>query len=325
MNRTSPHNGGMHGMKREIGWAQITRDPDTVLTVGTFDGVHRGHQAILRYLLERADMRDGTSTVISFDPHPREVVGNESVPLLTTVDERAQLFEQFGLDRFVVIPFTHEFRQVRATEYVEDILLGRVGLKEIVIGYDHAFGKDREGDRELLERMGEAHGFSVDVIPAQAVDHDVVSSSKIRTLLAEEGDVARANELLGHRYALSGQVERGEGRGRKIGYPTANMDVLDDRKLVPKIGVYAIRVRIGDGSQTYDAMMNIGRRPTFDGMDVTVEAHLFGFDGNLYGETLRVEFLRRLRDEQKFDSVDALVMQLSEDEAHCKRVIEALD
>lgn len=325
MNPPSPHNGDTHRMKREIGWAEITRDPETVLTVGSFDGVHRGHQAILRYLLKRAEVRNGTSTVISFDPHPREVVGDAPVPLLTTIDERAGLCEQFGLDRFVVIPFTPAFRELCARAYVEDILLERVGLKEIVIGYDHAFGKDREGDRELLERMGAAHGFSVDVISAQAVDQDIVSSSQIRTLLADDGDIARANELLGHRYALSGQVERGEGRGRKIGYPTANLAVLDDRKLIPKIGVYAVRVRIGDAEPTYDAMMNIGRRPTFDGMDVTVEAHLFGFDGNLYGETLRVEFLRRLRDEQKFDSVDALVMQLSEDEVHCKRVIEALD
>ena len=312
-------------MKREIGWAQIVRDPDTVLTVGTFDGVHRGHQAILRYLLKRAEKRDGTSTLISFDPHPREVVNDESVPLLTTVEERAQFCEQFGLDRFVIIPFTSEFRQVEATDYVEDILLGRIGLKEIVIGYDHAFGKNREGNRELLEQLGDAHSFTVDVIPAQAVDHDVVSSTKIRVLLAESGDIVRTNDLLGHRYTLSGRVEHGAGRGRQIGYPTANLDVTHDRKLIPKIGVYAVQAQIGDTQRTYDAMMNIGRRPTFDGMTVTVEVHLLGFDGDLYGDILRVEFLRRLRDEQKFESVDQLVTQLSEDKAHCRRVIEALD
>lgn len=312
-------------MKREIGLDATTPDDDAVVTVGTFDGVHRGHQAILHYLTERARQQEGVSTVVSFDPHPREVVHDESVALLTTIDERAALLEEYGLDRFVVIPFTRQFAQLSPEAYVKEILLQRVGLKEIVIGYDHRFGRNREGDRELLERMGEAHGFSVDVIPPQEVNHDVVSSSKIRALLAEEGDVQRATEMLGHPYALAGTVEEGEGRGRKLGYPTANIAVGDDRKLIPKIGVYATRVRVGDTAPTYGGMMNIGRRPTFDGMDVTVEVHLLGFEGSIYGETLRVEFLQRLRDEQKFDSVDALVAQLSRDEEHCRTVLNAME
>lgn len=312
-------------MKREIGLDAITPNDEAVVTVGTFDGVHRGHQAILKYLMERARQQDGVSTVVSFDPHPREVVHDESVSLLTTIDERAALLEAYGLERFVVIPFTQSFAQLRPKAYVEEILLQRVGLKEIVIGYDHRFGRNREGDRELLERMGEAHGFSVDVIPPQEVDHDVVSSSKIRALLAEEGDVQRATEMLGHPYALTGTVEEGEGRGRKLGYPTANIAVRDERKLIPQIGVYATRVRVGDTAPVYGGMMNIGRRPTFDGMDVTVEVHLLEFEGSIYGETLRVEFLQRLRDEQKFDSVDALVAQLSRDEEHCRSVLNALE
>ena len=312
-------------MKREFGLDAVAADDNAVVTVGTFDGVHRGHQAILHYLMERARARNGVSTVVSFDPHPREVVHGESVPLLTTIEERAELLEAQGLDRFVVIPFTKSFAQLRPQAYVEEILLGRVGLKEIVIGYDHRFGRNREGDRELLERMGEAHGFTVDVIPPQEVNHDVVSSSTIRRLLGEEGDVERATDMLGHSYALRGTVERGEGRGHKLGYPTANIAVSDDRKLVPRIGVYATRVRIGDTEPTYGGMMNIGRRPTFEGMNVTVEVHLLGFEGSLYGETLHVEFLRRLRDEQKFDSPDALVAQLSRDEEHCKRVLNAME
>lgn len=312
-------------MKREIGLEAITPDERAVVTVGTFDGVHRGHQAILRYLTERARERQGVSTVVSFDPHPREVVHGESVPLLSTIRERAALLEQYGLERFVVIPFTKTFAQLSPQAYVDEILLQRVGLKEIVIGYDHRFGKNREGDRELLERMGSAHGFSVDVIPPQEVDHDVVSSSKIRALLAEEGDVHRAAEMLGRPYALHGTVQEGEKRGRKLGYPTANIGVSDPDKLIPRIGVYATRVQVGDTAPVYGGMMNIGRRPTFDEMDVTVEVHLLGFEGSIYGEMLHVEFLQRLRDEQKFDSVDALVAQLSRDEKHCRSVLNATE
>lgn len=312
-------------MKREFGLDAVVPNPEAVVTVGTFDGVHRGHQAILRYLLARAQKRNGVSTVVSFDPHPREVVHDERVPLLTTVEERAALLDAHGLDRFVVIPFTKVFARLAPRAYVEEILLARVGLKEIVIGYDHRFGRDREGDRALLERMGAAHDFSVDVIPPQEVDHDVVSSSAIRRLLAEEGDVQRAAELLGRPYTLGGLVERGEGRGRQLGYPTANIAVRSDRKLVPAIGVYAVRVGIGEGGPLYGGMMNIGRRPTFEGMDVTVEVHLLDFEGDLYGETLRVEFLRRLRDEQKFDGPDVLVAQLSRDEEHCRRVLNAME
>jgi len=312
-------------MKREIGLEAITPDEHAVVTVGTFDGVHRGHQAILRYLTERARQQQGVSTVVSFDPHPREVVHGESVPLLSTIRERAALLEQHGLERFVVIPFTKTFAQLSPQAYVDEILLQRVGLKEIVIGYDHRFGKNREGDRELLERMGSAHGFSVDVIPPQEVDHDVVSSSKIRALLADDGDVHRAAELLGRPYALHGTVQEGEKRGRKLGYPTANIGVSDPDKLIPRIGVYATRVQVGDTAPIYGGMMNIGRRPTFDEMDVTVEVHLLGFEGSIYGEMLHVEFLQRLRDEQKFDSVDALVAQLSRDEKHCRSVLNAAE
>lgn len=311
-------------MDFEYGLDDITPDANSVVTVGTFDGVHRGHQAIIDYLIARAEKQSGRSTVVSFDPHPREVVHGDPVSLLTTVDERASLLEEHGLDRFVVIPFTEDFAQLSAVDYVEKILLERIGLKEIVVGYDHRFGRDREGDRDLLEKLGSKHGFSVDVIPAQDVDDDVVSSSRIRSLLDEEGKVEEAATHLGRCYMLRGTVERGAGRGRKIGYPTANLAISDQRKLIPKIGVYATLVEIEGRPGRHGGMMNIGRRPTFDEMDVTVEVHLLDFEGDLYGETLTVEFLRRLRDEQKFESVDALAMQLSEDETHCKKVIRSL-
>lgn len=309
-------------MKREIGWDAITRDERSVLTVGTFDGVHRGHQAIIEYLLQRTDEQGGTSTLVSFDPHPRSVVHDQDVPLLTTVEERASILEGLGLDRLVVIPFSEAFAQLEPESYVEEVLVERIGLREITVGYDHRFGRDREGDVEQLQALGETYGFDVDIIPAQEIDHQVVSSSRIRDLLLEEGAVQRARELLGRPYALTGTVERGDGRGRKIGYPTANLVVPDSRKVVPKVGVYATRVMLPDGSRRW-GMMNIGTRPTFDGMNETVEVHVLDFDGNLYGETLRVQFLQRLRDEHKFESVDALKTQLSEDKRHCKQVVEA--
>jgi len=310
-------------MKREIGWDEITHDDRSVVTVGTFDGVHRGHRAIIEYLKQRAEEQSGPSTLVSFDPHPRTVVHGEEVPLLTTVSERADLLEDLGLYRFVVIPFSMDFAQLGPEKYVRDVLVQRIGMQEITVGYDHRFGKDRAGDVELLRELGEEYGFEVDVIPPQEVDHDVVSSSTIRTLLQEEGAIKEANERLGRPYQIKGVVARGEGRGRKLGYPTANLALADARKLVPKRGVYATTVTLPNG-QDRGGMMNIGRRPTFDEMDVTVEVHLFDFEGDLYGESLSVQFLQRLRDEQKFESADALAAQLSEDERRCRTVVEAM-
>ena len=311
-------------MRREIGWDDIERDDRSVLTVGTFDGVHRGHRAIIDHLRSRAREHEGRSTLISFDPHPRSVVHGQEVPLLTTVEERAALLEELGLDRFVVIPFSMDFARLSPVDYVEEVLVDRIGVHEITVGYDHRFGRNREGDVDLLRECGERHGFAVDVIPPQKVDRDVVSSRGIRDTLLSAGDVERAAEQLGRPYQLEGTVARGEGRGRQIGYPTANLALEDPRKLVPKRGVCATRVRLPTG-ETRGGMMNIGRRPTFDEMEVTVEVHLFDFEGDLYGETLSVQFLQRLRDEQKFDSPDDLAMQLSEDERHCRTIVEEVD
>lgn len=311
-------------MRRELGWDDIERDDRSVLTVGTFDGVHRGHQAIIDHLRARAQEHDGLSTLISFDPHPRSVVHGEEVPLLTTVEERAALLEALGLDRLVVIPFSMDFARLEPVDYVEEVLVARIGIQEITVGYDHRFGRDREGDVDLLRECGDRLGFAVDVISPQTVDRDVVSSRKIRDTLLSTGDVQKAAEQLGRPYQLTGLVSRGEGRGREIGFPTANLALEDSRKLVPKRGVYATRVTLPNG-KTRGGMMNIGRRPTFDEMEVTVEVHLFDFEGDLYGETLSVQFLQRLRDEQKFDSPEDLAMQLSEDERHSRTIVEDVD
>lgn len=309
-------------MIRQFGLDQIRHDPTSVLTVGTFDGVHVGHQAILKYLASRARERGGSSVVLSFDPHPREVVTGKAMPLLTTIAERADAVEAIGIDRFVILPFTKAFSMLPAEEFVEDILVRRIGLREIVIGYDHAFGHDRRGNAALLKQMGDDRGFTVDIIPAQVVAEHVVSSTQIRKLLESEGDVVSAAEMLGRNYSLRGTVVQGEGRGRSIGFPTANLDVEHPRKVVPAVGVYAVRVvrDVTDG-HALPGMMNIGFRPTFGDGERTVEVHLLDFDGTLYGDVLRIEFVARMRDERRFTSKEKLVQQLSEDRSRCKQLL----
>lgn len=305
-------------MKREFGLDQIVKDDRSLVTVGTFDGVHLGHQSIIKYLVERARKHDAVSVALSFDPHPREVLRNQPVPLLTTIEERAQVFESLGLDRFIVIPFTLAFAGTRADSFVTDVLVSRIGLREVVIGYDHGFGKGREGDSTLLRALGKEHGFTVDVIPAQVLEKDVVSSTRIREALTDEGDVALASKLLGRTYGLSGTVVKGDGRGRTIGYPTANIAVDDDRKVIPKRGVYAVKVQVDGESRHYEGMLNIGFRPTFEGEDLRIEVHLFDYDGRLYDRQITVAFYERIRDEKKFSSVDELIQQLSRDKERCR-------
>ena len=309
-------------MKRAFGKEHIERDPSSLVTVGTFDGVHLGHQAILRYLIERARQQGGRSVVLSFDPHPREVLTGQPVPLLTTIDERADLLETFGLDRFVVLPFTKQFAALPPEQFVTEYLVERIGLQEIVIGYDHGFGRGRQGGRKLLEALGQKRGFTVDVIPPRVVEDSVVSSSRIRECLAEKGDVASAARMLGYDYALTGQVIAGDGRGREIGFPTANLAIEHERKVVPRRGVYAVRVHLEGYTSPRGGMMNIGLRPTFGGTTEHLEVHLFNFVDTIYGRRLRVEFVERMRDERKFNSIDELVGQLSEDRQRCKRALE---
>lgn len=309
-------------MRREFGYDHITRDASSVITTGTFDGVHRGHQAIIRYLVDRARHVGGTSTVISFDPHPREVLSRTPVPLLTTLDERAVLLEALGVDRFVVLPFNRYLSLMEPERYVAELLLGRIGMREAVIGYDHHFGKSRAGDRYLLESLGEEHGFTVDVIPEQVERGITVSSTEIRRELVEDGDAERAAQLLGRPYFFSGLVVRGNQRGRSIGYPTANLRPLNSRKVVPKVGVYAVEVTLPDGRRA-DGMMNVGRRPTFEEEGaLTLEVHIFDFSDDIYGSDLDVSVVKRLRDESPFSGAAALRDQLVEDALNARQALE---
>lgn len=311
-------------MMRAVMLGEVRADAHSVVTVGTFDGVHLGHQALLRYVLGRARERGCRSTAVTFDPHPREIVHGERVRLLSTVDERAEVMGALGMDLLVVVPFTPSFAQMGAYQFVKDVLVERVGMQEIVIGYDFTFGHAREGDGKLLERLGAEFGFGVDVIPAQLLDTGVVSSSTVRNVLVEQGDVSRAASMLNRRYTLDALVVRGDTRGKKLGYPTANLRLIDGRKVVPKIGVYAVGVKIDQRDGFLPGMMNIGRRPTFGDGDVRLEVHILDFEGDLYEKRIRVAFVERVRDEKKFESVEALVEQLSRDENRCRALLEAV-
>ena len=282
-----------------------------VATVGTFDGVHRGHWAVLEEIARRASARGGTSLLVTFDPHPLEVVNPQAAPLLlTTPDEKRLILAQSPLDRVAFVRFTHELAEFPPERFVREVLEERFHVAELVIGYDHGFGRARAGDVAFLRQLGERDGFAVDVVPAVMIDGRPVSSSLIRRAVAG-GDLDSAAHAMGRPYAVTGSVVRGAGRGRAIGVPTVNLAPPPPRKLLPPDGVYAARVAWRGG--VHGAMLNLGARPTFGDQARTLEAHLFDFAGDLYGETVTVEFIRWLRDVVRFDSAEALQRQLEAD------------
>lgn len=299
-------------MKLEYGLAACQRDLSSIVTVGSFDGVHAGHQAVLAYVIRRAAALRACSTVLTFEPHPREVLSGRPMPLLTTIEEKATILESLGLCRLIVVEFTRDFAALVPQEYVRRILAGRIGLKEIVVGHNHGFGRNRGGDVDLLRHMGPELGFSVDVLPHEFVGAHKVSSRLIRTLIADEGDMRTAHTLLTRPFAFKGRVQRGAGRGRLIGYPTANLEMLSRSKVIPKTGVYVVKALLE--GLVFDGMMNIGYRPTVsDGQQLHLEVHLFDFGKSIYGQMLEVRFLHRLRDEIRFSSVAELTRQLTQD------------
>jgi len=290
--------------------------PGAVVTLGTFDGLHRGHQAVLAEVRERARAKRLTSVLVTFDPHPLEVVNPAAAPkLLTLPDEKRELVAAQGIEQFVVLPFTPAVAQLDAEAFVRR-LCDAYAMRELVMGYDHGFGRGRAGDVELVKRLGSSEQFAVTVVAAVRDDGQPISSTLIRTGVAH-GELDAAARWLGRPYGMRGRVVRGAGRGRTIGVPTLNLEPPDPRKLLPPDGVYAVRVTIRDretgrGNQ-YGGMMNQGPRPTFGEQARTLEIHLFDFAGELYGETVAVEWVRRLRDVQAFASREALVAQLERD------------
>ncbi|MCF0063137.1 bifunctional riboflavin kinase/FAD synthetase [Dyadobacter chenwenxiniae] len=283
-----------------------------VVTSGTFDGVHLGHKKILSRLREISEQSGGETVVLTFWPHPRTVVSEDSqgLQLLSTIDEKIELFSQLGIHHLLIVPFTRAFSELSSHEYIKEILVDKIGTKKLVIGYDHRFGRNREGSFGFLQDNCASYGFEVEEISREDIENMAVSSSRIRKALVT-GHVEEANELLGRPYTLSGTVVKGKQLGRTIGFPTANVHLHESYKLIPMNGVYVIHATY-NGEQ-FKGMLNIGVRPTVDGSMRTIEANLFDFDKEIYGEDLKLELLHYLRPEQKFESLDMLVRQINID------------
>ena len=283
-----------------------------VVTSGTFDGVHLGHQKILQRLVQATREMNGQSVVITYWPHPRLVL--ETAPtnlhLLSTIEERIEQLAAFGIDYLLIIPFTREFANLESETFISDVLIKTIGTKKLVIGYDHRFGKNRTGSFEYLQQHAPELGFTVEEIPRQDIDQVAVSSTKIRHALTS-GDLNTATAFLGRFYALPGRVIKGKQLGRTLGYPTANLDVTDRHKLVPAQGIYAVRVKVKN--QLFGGMLSIGTNPTVGGTQQTIEVNIFDFAADIYGEEITVYFVERIRPEENFAGLDALTQQLHQD------------
>jgi riboflavin kinase/FMN adenylyltransferase len=295
----------------------------SVITIGTFDGVHIGHQKIIKKLTQKAFDNNLISVVLTFFPHPRMVLQqNSNIKLLNTIAERKEILSALGLDYIYVQEFTIDFANLTAREFVKTVLVDQLKAKHVIIGYDHHFGKDRAANINDLKAFGTEFGFEVEEISAQDVEDVAVSSTKIRNAL-KAGDIQTATAFLGYNYYINGTVVSGKGFGKKMEFPTANINVDEAYKLIPKNGVYAVSSLYN--GKIITGMMNIGINPTFDTDKKTIEAHFFDFNENLYGQDLKITFLDRLRDEHKFESVEALMAQLTQDRTKARQIIAALN
>lgn len=285
---------------------------NSVVTIGTFDGVHVGHQKIINRLITTAKKEDLQSVVLTFFPHPRMVLQNDAdIKLINTIEERQNIFEKLGLDCLFIKQFTRDFSRWSAEDFVKNLLVDKLHAKKVIIGYDHHFGRNRSANIDDLKTYGELYNFEVEEISAQEIDDVSVSSTKIRKALLD-GDIKTANSYLGYNFMLSGTIVTGKGLGNTIGFPTANLKVNESYKLIPKQGVYIVQSTI-NGNIVY-GMMNIGLNPTVNSsMNESIEIHFFNFNESIYNLNLKIELLDRIRDEQKFDSLDALTMQLKQD------------
>lgn len=307
-------------MKEYKGANSFSSDRQTVVTIGTFDGVHAGHRKIIERLVNAAKANNLDSVVLTFFPHPRMVLQKESgIQLINTIRERKELLEQTGIDYLVVHPFTHQFSRLTAVEFVRDILVHKLRAKKIIIGYDHRFGRNRTADINDLRQFGKEFDFEVEEISQQDVEEVAVSSTKIRKALLD-GRVERANMYLQHPFSLTGTIVKGRGIGKDLGFPTANLQVQEEYKLIPKNGVYVVRSSI-DG-ETCFGMMNIGTNPTVGGREKTIETFFFDLDRDLYNKELQIELLVRIRDEKKFDSVNDLQVAMKQDRAFSQQYIK---
>lgn len=286
-------------------------DKQTVITIGTFDGVHIGHQKIITRLINTGNSEGLQSVILTFFPHPRMVLQKDSnIKLINTIDERHDILNNSELNFLVVKKFTQEFSRLSAEDFVKDILVDKLNAKKVIIGYDHRFGRNRNADINDLKAFGETYGFEVEEISAQDIDDVAVSSTKIRTAIMQ-GDIQKANAYLGYKFMLTGNVSKGKGLGKQLGFPTANINIEEDYKIIPKQGSYIVSSTIND-TEVF-GMMNIGMNPTVNGNSQTIEIHFFNFDEDIYGNNIKINLHHRIRNEEKFDSVDALKVQLAKD------------
>lgn len=292
-----------------------------VVTIGIFDGVHIGHRKLLKRILDSAREINGEAVLLSFFPHPRVILQPElgDLRLINTLDEKISLLQNIGIQHVIIHPFDVEFSNISSEDFVRNILVKKLKVKRLVIGYDHRFGKDRSGSFELLQSDGILYGFEVEEIPAQDIQHINISSSKIRQAL-KDGDINRANEFLGYEYFIRGTVVSGDQIGRMIHFPTANIYIEEKYKLIPSEGVYAVKVNVRN--QWFSGMLNIGHRPTLPGKEFSIEVHILDFNEEIYGESIQVNLIRRIRDEIKFEDLIALKEQLLKDKETIKTILQ---
>ncbi len=295
---------------------------NAVVTVGSFDGLHLGHFKILNEVKKVVAGKKGTGFLITFEPHPRFVLSKDfEMKLLTSLDEKKEILEKAGIENLMVINFTKEFSQLTSDEFIKKFIVDKIGASHMVIGHDHKFGKDRLGDVVKLSQVGKLYNFDVTDVSAESMNGEIISSTKIRNFLFE-GDIEKANLFLQRNYSLSGKIVIGAQRGRTLGFPTANVKLDEHRKAVPKNGVYITKCRLED--EIHFGIMNIGFRPTFENKhELVLEVHLLNFNSDIYGRAIKIEFLKRLRDEVKFESKEALIHQIKTDKQKAQEIIMA--
>jgi len=290
---------------------EIPYEKKSCVTVGSFDGIHLGHKKIIDKIVSLAKLSGSRSVLVTFDPIPKRIIRSTEVPeLLTTLDEKLSLIEERGVDTVFVIPFDRDMAKTGAEEFIKKVIVEKVGVLDLVIGYNHTFGRGGEGTKRLLQRIGKDHDFSIHVVDPVKIEEEYVSSTRIRELI-KNGQIEKADAMLGHEYLIHGRVEQGKKIGRVLGFPTANLKILKEEKLIPKNGVYAVRIKIKNSE--FGGMAYIGSNPTLDGREQKLEVHLHDFEGNLYNEEMDVFFLERIREEIKFSTVEELRREIEQD------------
>ena len=290
---------------------EIGKDENTVLTIGTFDGIHEGHKVLFKKIKKYSSDNNLRNLVVTFYPHPRMVVSDFKIKLVTTLDEKSELISQLGIDNLLVLEFSKKFSEQSSEEFITKVVCDKIGVKHIIIGHDHRFGKDRSGnDNELIE-LGSKNNFTVECVGPIKSEEEIISSTKIRNAILD-GNIEKANKFLGRNYCLHGTVVKGVSRGRILGFPTANIEVENKNKLIPKNGVYVVQALV-EGEVVY-GVMNVGLRPTFaDTLSVVIEVHLFDFNKDVYGKTVKIDLLKRIRDEKRFNNKEELIYQIGKD------------